>query len=267
MQTGYKELKRKSDFNTRFEGRPISLSMKLQIIFGNVLMIIGIIFGGMGLIVFIVFGSLVDFSSYKFDGNSPVTKGKILNVNPTNSFVNDIQVFEYQYEYYLTSGETFTGESFTTGDLFFKDQEVVVQYLESDPKMSKLEGGRLGAFDTWILFVIMPFMLIGGSMFGLRLAFGLKAIKLLRFGEVGFGKLIDKQLTNTKINNSPVYKLIFEFTALDGLTYQAIAKTHIPYTLEDETEEKLVYDANNPQKAVLIDSLPKIVKKFFQDVK
>lgn len=266
MQTGYKELKRKSENDSKFEGRSISLGMKLQVIFGNVMMVMGIFFTFIGLFAFFVFGSFVDFSSYKFDENSPVTKGKILNVNPTSSYVNDIQVFMYTYEYYLPSGEKFTGESYTTGELFYQEQEIIVQYLENETNNSKLKDGRKGAFEAWILLAISPFILIGGITFGFRLMFGFKAIKLIRFGEISFGRLIDKQPTNTKINNQTVYKLIFEFVALDGNTYQAIAKTHQSYFLEDEPEEKLVYDVNNPEKAVLIDSLPKSVKKFFQDI-
>lgn len=264
MQTGYKELKRKASDYSRFDARPISLGLKLQVMFGHTLMMIGIVFTFLGLLVFIVFGSNIDFNESKFDESTPTTSGKVTNVIPTNSYVNDVQVFKYEYEYYLNS-KTLKGECHSTGNYFDVNQNVTVQYLTDEIEISKIEGTRKGAFEIWIMFVILPFIFIGGSMLGVRILFGIRAIKLLEYGEITYGTLIDKQPTNTKINNQTVYKLSFQFTASNGNNYTAIAKTHTPYSLEDEQQEKLVYDANNPEKAVLIDSLPKTVKKFFMN--
>ena len=62
--------------------------------------------------------------------------------------------------------------------------------------------------------------------------------------------------TNTRINNQTVYKLTFEFTTDDGRRYEATARSHRPFVLEDEPQEQLLYDPYNPKKAVLLDSLP-----------
>ena len=63
-------------------------------------------------------------------------------------------------------------------------------------------------------------------------------------------------MTNTRINNIPVYKFTFEFIADDGGTYEAIAKTHLTRNLEDENKEPLLYDQYNPSYAIMLDSLP-----------
>jgi len=266
MQTGYTELKRKSTYISSYEPRNISLAMKLQIMLSNPIMMIAISFTFTGLMVLFVFGMQVDFSDYKFSDNPSVTRGNIKNVIPTNSYINDVQVIKYQYNYTTPDGKKFESESYSTGNQFTINQDVVVEYIQDEPEISRIEGTRKGAFEFWILLIISPFILIGGILLGFRINYGLKAIKLIRYGEVAYGKLIDKQPTNTKINNSTVYKLSFQFTATNGTTYTTIAKTHLPYNLEDEPEEMLVYDANNPDKAVLIDSLPKVVKKFFNGV-
>jgi hypothetical protein len=85
---------------------------------------------------------------------------------------------------------------------------------------------------------------------------GLKGNRLLANGKIGSGRLISSEPTNTRINRRTVYKLTFEFTAEDGRTYQAVAKTHEPHHLQDEAEERLLYDAYNPAYAVLLDNLP-----------
>jgi hypothetical protein len=79
---------------------------------------------------------------------------------------------------------------------------------------------------------------------------------LLEHGKIGFGKLTSSEATGTRINNQPVIKLIFSFTAIDGDEYEAIAKTHEPTDLRDEAVEPLLYDEDDPYYAVLLDDLP-----------
>jgi hypothetical protein len=84
---------------------------------------------------------------------------------------------------------------------------------------------------------------------------GYRAARLLRVGRLATGKLIGTEATNASINNRPVMKLTFEFTAHDGSTGLAIAKTHTPRLLEDEAEEQLLYDPADPSTAVMLDSI------------
>ena len=85
---------------------------------------------------------------------------------------------------------------------------------------------------------------------------GLRASRLLRFGEQTTGRLKSKTATNTKVNNQRVYKLVFDFKGCDGATYEATAKTHRPEKLEDERDEPLLYDPMYPSRAVMLDALP-----------
>ncbi|MBI2363158.1 MAG: hypothetical protein HYV15_07225, partial [Elusimicrobia bacterium] len=62
--------------------------------------------------------------------------------------------------------------------------------------------------------------------------------------------------TNTRINNSTVWELSFEFTAASGRTAVAKARTHEPEALLDQKLEPLVYDPLDPPNAVLLDDLP-----------
>jgi len=85
---------------------------------------------------------------------------------------------------------------------------------------------------------------------------GFKAIRLLKYGKIGMGTLKSKEPTGTRINNQTVYKLTFEFTAEDANKYEAIVKTHRPAVLEDNAQERLLYDELNPPYSVMLDSLP-----------
>jgi len=247
------------------DGRNISLKMKLQIIFKHTLMLIGVIFTILSLFMFIIFGLQVSFEDYKFDENSPITEGKIIKVLKTNAKENNISVVKYEYEYNINS-QTYKAESYTTGKQYVEQQTVEIQYIESEPQISRIENTRKGAFDPWFLLFFTPFLFVGGSMVGVGIYLSLNSIKLLKFGEIAYGILVDKQPTNVKINNKTVYKLFFEFQARDGQKYTTIAKTHRPALLENEVKEKLVYDPNNPSKAVVIDTLPQIVKDYFNNI-
>ena len=67
------------------------------------------------------------------------------------------------------------------------------------------------------------------------------------------GVLKSKEPTNTKVNGRRVYRLTFEFAADDGKLYEMTSKTHLPYNLEDDAQERLLYDPARPTYAVMLD--------------
>jgi hypothetical protein len=109
---------------------------------------------------------------------------------------------------------------------------------------------------TAAYLVSLIFPLIGAILIANGLRMGIKANRLLAYGKTAAGKLTSKVGTNVQINEKTVYKLTFEFTAEDGYSYEVIAKSHTPEKLEDEAQEPLLYDADDPNYAVMLDSLP-----------
>jgi len=264
MQTGYKELKRKSNYENKYSGRNIPIGLKIKIIFVHFMMFFGLTFMGMGLLTTVIFGSLVDFQSFKFNENSPTIEGQIDNVEPTNTTINNARVIKYYYSFTLPTGEKYSGESFSTRNLQ-NDKNVIIQYIENDPTIARIQGTSNGEVDFWVLFITLPFVFIGFMFVFIRLKKGIQSVYLLQYGEIAYGVLIEKSPTSTRVNNQMVYKLVFEFEANDGVLYKAVAKTHKTADLEDEEREKLVYDTKNPAKSVMIDELPRSVKRFFQN--
>lgn len=248
-------------YYTYIHKRVVPPGIRFKIIFGNFYTSFGLIFLIFTSIFIIVFSSFIKFDS--LNKNSPTTEGIVTGVDVTNTSVNNQSVYAFHYEYKLPDGSMYYGKSFIEDIYFDVGSAVKVQYSESNPKVSRIEGMRAGEFGPWILLVALPFLLVGSGFFIYGLRKAKKDIYLLQVGEVARGKLISKESTSMKINKQTVYKLNFQFTANDGNTYTAVCKSHIPHLLEDEETEKLVYDPNAPEQALLLDSLPKRLKSFF----
>jgi hypothetical protein len=125
-----------------------------------------------------------------------------------------------------------------------------------------VEGLRKSEFGGGVGMIVLIFPAIGLLMLFFGTKKVLKTIGVLKVGKFAGGKLLGMKPTNTKINDQTVYAMTFEFTAQNGKQYQCVAKTHKTYDLEDDDEEQLFYDPNNPENAVLVDTLPESVKKY-----
>ncbi|MCJ8344667.1 hypothetical protein MJH12_03935, partial [bacterium] len=110
-------------------------------------------------------------------------------------------------------------------------------------------------FPAFALFVLV-FPLLGFFCicFGQRKSW--KALKLLKYGILAEGALVKKEATGSEINEQAVYKLTFSFQDQLGREYFVEEKTHKTYLLEDDELERLLYLEEQPQLAVMIDTLP-----------
>jgi hypothetical protein len=255
-------------FNTNINrlyssNRKIPVGVQLKIWFGNVLTIIGLAFFIMGLPFSFAFISFSDFFGPSFNHDDPTTVAMITESIPTNSYINDVQVFEYKYEYKTSDGKTFSGTGYTTGNMFEIGNEIKVQYQQDNYAVSKTNDLRSSEFGGGFTLIVLIFPLTGMIMLFFSTRKAIKEVYILKIGELAEGRLLSKIPTNTKINNQTVFELQFEFKASDGQIYQAKCRTHQYYRLEDEQLEKLVYDPDMPSNAVMLDALPKGIKEFF----
>ncbi|MBN2893834.1 MAG: hypothetical protein JXL97_18335 [Bacteroidales bacterium] len=254
--SGHKE--KFSKIGTSKPARNVSAGIKISVLFGGVLVFIGITFTLVGIGTLIPFAMMVDFSDLKFSDKDPVTNCEITDVRGTNSYSNDIQVFEYNYEFYA-EGKKITGKSFQPGNHEIYDPHV--QYLKDNPETSRLVGMNNGAFPVWVLLFLLIFPAVGILM----LVFGMKKrilyLKILNVGKVTFGTFNRMEATGASVNDNRVYKMFFDFVADDGKAYFAVGETYQTYKLQDETYEPLIYNPANPNEAVMIDSLPASVRK------
>ena len=247
--------------NSASEKRNLTLGLKFKILFSAPTIIIGIAFTLMSTLFSFVFIGMADFSSFKFSDNDKITQGTVTAVIPTNASENDVPVYKFEFEYTQANGTLTKDFCFANGQVFDVGESVNIQYTNHKPPLAKIVDTKKAEFGIFPVFILLPFFVIGLSFLIFPLISRLKAIRILENGIVGKGVLIQKLPTNVSINKRTVYELVFKFTATDGKSYKAIAKSHIPERLEDEQEELLVYLAEKPWEAVLLDTLPRQVKR------
>jgi hypothetical protein len=245
-------------YNLALPPRHIPWLVRAQLLFGGFPNQFGWLFFGFGLVFVWTFGLSADLSSILFAlGEVETTRGVVTEVEETNASENDTTIYANYYSFRVERVETeYEGVSYATGYEFSPGQSVVVEYLRRDPNLSRIEGTRRNIFGPWVLCFVLLFPLVGLSFMIFGLKNGFKANRLLVDGKVGLGVLKSKEPTNTRVNEQTVYKLTFEFTDEYGGRYEVVAKTHQSRVLEDEAQERLLYDPHQPTYAVMLDSLP-----------
>ncbi len=237
--------------------REISLPLRLKILFGG--SIIQVLYGVFAfLMIFVlVFARDADFSDFTL-ASSVNTKGNITNITQTNSRINKRYVFAFDYTF-LVNDKIYNNTSFSTDKS--KTNEVIVEYLAKNPRNSRIMGMRQKTFPIYVaLIVLFPISILFILFFGLKT--NLKAIWLLKNGEIGYAKVLRTETTNVRVNNRQVIRIFYEFEDKKGKKHTFSFKSHEPEKITDEAQEMLFYDANNPKRNILKDSsVAKIVLK------
>jgi len=242
--------------------RDVPLLVRIRVLLGGFLNQFGWIFLGFGLVFVWMFTANADLTSwYHFRGQINTAEGTVIYSKKTRFSIDsskhgeDTPVYAIHYAFTGTDGAEYKGVSFNTGKQFDEGQTVTVEHLQDNPQVSRIKGMRRKPIGFFGLSIV-TFPLIGIFFITIGIRKGVKANRLLALGEQTTGRLKSKEKTNTKVNNKPVYKLTFEFNTPEGMTYEAIAKTHDTAKLEDQTEEPLLYDSTHPSYAVMLANLP-----------
>jgi hypothetical protein len=235
--------------------RSVSLLARLAATFGGMIQQMGWMFFSFGMVFFWVFAANSELvSMVKFFGDLDVVEGQSLGTNATSASENDQSIYEVRYSYEV-DGRRFEGSSYTFEAGYASAGEpVTVEYRAGSPAVSRIQGLRGGMFGWGVVFVIIfPGIGLGMIIFPLRKR--MREGSLLRDGTAVYGKLVNKEATNTEINEQTVYALTFEFEDDRGMVQRAVAKSHRPERLEDDAEELILYDPRDPRRHVLVDNL------------
>lgn len=237
--------------------REISLPLRLKILFGG--SIIQVLYGVFAfLMIFVlVFVREADFSDFTL-ASSVNTKGNITNITQTNSRINKRYVFAFDYTF-LVNDKIYNNTSFSTDKS--KTNGVIIEYLAKNPRNSRIMGMRQKIFPIYVaLVVLFPISILFILFFGLKT--NLKAIWLLKNGEIGYAKVLRTETTNIRVNDRQVIRIFYEFEDKKGKKHTFSFKSHEPEKITDEAQEMLFYDANNPKRNILKDSsVAKIILK------
>lgn len=235
--------------------RQVPLGLRLQVLLGGPLGLLGWLFAAFGSLFPWVFVPMADWSFVRFRGPTGDAQGQVESAEKTGAKENNRRVWKVGYRFTDPAGVERTGASFALGQAPDPGTPVRVEFLLADPGVSRIEGLRMAPFSPWVsLVALFPAAGLLLALAGLRR--GLTAVALMAEGELGLGTLRGKEATSTRVNNRPVYALTFAFTDLDGREQTVTARTHQPERLQDQAQELLVYDPSTPSRAVLIDDLP-----------
>jgi len=236
--------------------RRVPLTLSIRVALGGALSQIGWGVMAFGMIFVIAFdaGGAVRVA-IRFAGDLSTVEGVSTGWRATNLSINEVRVYETAYSFRSADGYDVEGVSYQTGGYLEEGQPVTVEYVDSDPSLSRIRGMRASQAGPWVAFVyIFPVIGLVLALAGLRRGF--RARRLLATGELALATLQSKEPTNTVINNQRVFRYTFEFEVPGGGRYEVVGKTHRRSVLEDEEAERVVYDPRDPAEATLLDELP-----------
>lgn len=224
----------------------------------------GFLFFAIGFPISFVMIKNADISSLFISTDSYVaTSGNINSVEPTNGSINKRTIMQYNYTY-TVGAISFNGTSYSSTHNYSAGDAVKILYDKTQPKLSLIEDMNRSQFGG-IFLVTLIFPLLGLIFMVVGIRNGQRDLKILTNGILSKGTFVRKEATGAKINNQMVYRIYFKFKDSQGQIVEAMAKSHKPYLVQDEETEPIIYMANNPQKATMVDLLPKGVRKYLEE--
>ncbi len=251
--------------DTSIKTNNISLLMKISVSLSNVLALIGLVFTAIGLTMTFSVLSFMDLSVNSIPDDSPIIEGELISVNPTNTTINEKLIYEYNYIFNSANGKTYSGASYLNKEQIFTDNKVQVKYNSTKPENSCIIGMETSTFPVWMLLFVIVFPIIGFLLLYFGVKKGIKNIRILQFGKIALGTYNRRETTNASVNNRPVYKFYFDFIAHDNNSYIATGETYKVHKVRDEEREPVIYNSVNPEEAVIIDTLPRMVRRYFKN--
>ena len=141
-----------------------------------------------------------------------------------------------------------------------------MEFESDNPEISRIEGMRVQPVGLLILFIYI-FPLIGLIFLFYAFKKGMPKIRTIRYGVMTRGRFLKMVNTGGSINEQAIYDLHFTFKDMSGLEHTAIGTTHKTGQVQDESEERILYDPVNPSDAVVVDAMPASVRKFLSSVR
>lgn len=178
----------------------------------------------------------------------------VLTAEPMNARENNVQIWKYHFQFTLADKQ-YEADSYETGNTLTAGAHAVVEYPEHRPEIARIRGMRLSLFGWPIVFLLLLpvvgllLIIFGGRKYR-------RAGKLLTHGIQSTARLVTSEPTNSSVNKQRVYKMTFNYQTQDSETHQLVVRTHETRALQDESEEPLLYDPHNPDRALLLDQLP-----------
>ena len=234
--------------------RRITLPARLAVLFGGIFALIGSLLTGFGMIFFWAFVMSSELVHLDLGFRSwQAHPARIVVAEETGASENEEDVVRYVYEYEV-GREVLAGRGYTTGWRWDEGQAVQIEIDPEDPGVSRLPGTRRAAFGAAAgLAGIFP--LIGVLLLFFSVRANRRTLQLLVNGIYTTGRVVNREATNTTINDERVYRYTIEYASDGGSTHRFETRTHRSELVEDDELEELLYDPQNPDHGSLLDTL------------
>lgn len=235
--------------------RDVPGSIRRKLLFGGAISQMGWLCFGFGMIFFWFMALNSEIWSYVlFSGQTGRATGLVVAVSETGSSENRRRVYAVDYAYSV-AGTEHRGTSYTADLSGGAGAVVDIEYRESNPDISRIRGMRRYPFSAWV-FVCTIFPLVGLGFIAHGLRRGWRDIHVLTHGRAAMGVLVAKEPNGVEVNDQPMYDLTFRFRTDDGVERRGVVSALHTVPLEDEPEERLLYDPRRPERIVVMDNLP-----------
>lgn len=176
----------------------------------------------------------------------------------TSTSVNEAPVIANHYEFSL-DGQMYENVSYFTDKGLDTGTPVEIKVLAIDPTVSVIKGARSSEISIMFLLLLLSFPLIGFMVVALMFRKAQRHIGLLTKGIETEGVVIETIKTNVSVNDETVYKVVIEYTGVDGKSHRVTTRTTDLEELTDEPEETLLVHPTQSGVAIPIDILPDYV--------
>ena len=177
-------------------------------------------------------------------------RGYVTSVTSTRASQNRQRILANVYTFSV-GGRQFTGTSYSDGETFKPGDTVTIQYDQSNPMSSQIEGMRRNMFNAGTL-VTLIFPAIGLGIVALGIWYGLTLIRGLRDYEIANAKVVNRQYVVMSRGRTVV---TYEFQSTDGATYQRALRLYDQAQIAQD-EALLLYDPNRPDRAERLYTAP-----------
>ena len=221
--------------------RRVPLSLRIVSLFNGAVQI-GFAIVGFGSLFVWAFLPNTDLrsSTAHFTG---AARGYVTSVTNTRAKQNRQRILANAYTFSV-AGRQFTGTSYSDGEVFKPGDAVTVEYDESNPMSSQIQGMRRNMFGAGTL-VTLIFPAVGLGIVAVGIWYGLTLIRGLRDYEIAKGKVVNRQYVVASRGRTVV---TYEFQSVDGATYQSAVRLYDQSQIAQD-EALLLYDRNRPDRA------------------
>lgn len=220
-----------------------------------------------GLLIFGISYSYKDFGEYVneyiyLDSDITKTEGMIIGKKETNFSQDQYHpVCAYKYTFSTPQGEI-TRVAYT--DVFYPiGQKIEVEYNIFRPDVSRVIDMDNQASAVF-MFIYLIFAMIGLIWYSVNFTRGLNTYRIITNCKLANGRLHRKDVYYNRKCRVYSYEYQFNYWADDGDLYSLSRMSYDSDEWEDAKDIKILYQADNPEEALLVEILPKGIQRLIQ---